>query len=174
MHTSKYVSWSSLSPECSNFVSLTGWINGCICLICKSYRGDGKWQTAQLARAKLTKFLFLFTFLVIKFISQEEPSCCRVAVGGEEGYVYNSRYEGIYTHMFAASCCVLSGIVSEAGAAPRLCTLTNACAHAKITYTAKAWITSGQEIIFLVFYCWPVFSPSPLLSFFRSQASSDL
>lgn len=37
----------------------------------------------------------------------------------------NSRYERIYTHM-ANVFCVSSGIVSRAGAALRLCVLTNA------------------------------------------------
>lgn len=40
----------------------------------------------------------------------------------------NSRYERIYTHM-ATVFCISSGIVSRAGAALRLCALTNAHKH---------------------------------------------
>lgn len=104
------------------------------CLICKSYRRDGKWQTAQLACAKCTGFLFFRSHSwLLNSLVKKRPAAVVCGCWGDEGCracVYNSRYEEIYTHMVAASCCVLSGIVSAAGAAPRLCTLTNTCARA--------------------------------------------
>lgn len=70
-----------------------------------------------------------------------------------------------------ASCCVLSGIVSEAGAAPRLCNI-NKRTHAKITNTAKAWkrFRTGKNIFAVLLpACFPPLSPL-FLSFCLSPA----
>lgn len=128
---------------------------------------------------KLTRFLFLFTFLVIKFISQEEASCCCVWLLGGGGWGRKGAAPASPTadmKEFApiwpcASCCVLSGIVSEAGAAPRLCNI-NKRTQAKITNTAKAWkrFRTGKTIFAVLLpACFPPLYPL-FLSFCLSPA----
>lgn len=76
---------------------------------------------------------------LLNSLVKKRPAAVVCGCWGDEGCracAYNSRYEGIYTHMVPPSCCVLLGIVSAAGAALRLCTLANACARAN-THTQQ-------------------------------------
>lgn len=122
---------------------------------------------------KLTRSLFLFTFLVIKFISQEEASCCCVwLLGGGKGAAPASPTADMKEFApiwLCASCCVLSGIVSEAGAAPRLCNM-NKRIHAKSQTQQRPGKGSGREKPFLLFYCLPVFLPFTPSSFLSVSA----
>lgn len=68
-----------------------------------------------------------------------------------------------------ASCCVLSGIVSEAGAAPRLCNI-NKRIHGKSQTQQRPGKGSGREKTFLLFYCLPVFLPFTPSSFLSVSA----
>lgn len=98
-------------------------------------------------------FFFLSSFLFIRFVSQEEASCCQggqlnEAVGEMKGG--GSACREVDRREFPPICFavfhVLSGTVSRAGAALRLCTFTNACCSSHKHSKATRELRTGEII----------------------------
>lgn len=135
-------------------------------------------QPSRLAQKRREIFFFLSSFLFIRFVSQEEASCCQggqlnEAVGEMKGG--GSACREVDRKEFPPICSLCSTFCRGWLAGQ---VLPLGCAHSQMhavhhTNTAKQRESSGQGKLFVLFYRLPVFSPSPTFfpSFFLSVSA---